>query len=171
MKAATIKPVKAKPAAKPAVAKPTAPKVAAPKLAATPRKPLAFDEMTAFAGNGPVTPEKVRDVYRVFAEWQATVPAKEFERKRKEAELLFRRLGITFLVYGKESSSERLIPFDVIPRIFAAEEWQLIHDGCCQRVRAINAFLHDIYHNQDILQAGRIPAEEVLINPQYRPEM
>ena len=171
MKASTIKPVKAKPPAKPAVAKATAPKGAAPKLAASPRKALAFDEMTSFAGNGPVTPEKVREVYRVFAEWQATVPAKEFERKRKEAELLFRRLGITFLVYGKESSSERLIPFDVIPRIFAAEEWQLIHDGCCQRVRAINAFLHDIYHNQDILQAGRIPAEEVLINPQYRPEM
>ncbi|HEY4135994.1 MAG TPA: circularly permuted type 2 ATP-grasp protein [Alphaproteobacteria bacterium] len=127
--------------------------------------------MTSFAGSGPVTPEKVREVYRVFAEWQATVPAKEFERKRKEAELLFRRLGITFLVYGKESSTERLIPFDVIPRIFTADEWQIIHDGCCQRVRAINAFLHDIYHNQDILQAGRIPAEEVLINPQYRPEM
>jgi len=172
MKAANIKPAnksasaaKAKPA--PANAKP-----AAAKVAASPRKSvLAFDEMTAFAGNGPVTPEKVREVYKVFAAWQATVPAKEFERKRKEAELLFRRLGITFLVYGKETSTERLIPFDVIPRIFTAEEWQLIHDGCCQRVRAINAFLGDIYHNQDILQAGRIPAQEVLINPQYRPEM
>jgi uncharacterized circularly permuted ATP-grasp superfamily protein len=167
LKAAKGKPdtAKAKSDSKPAG------KVATPKVAASPRKALAFDEMTAFAGSGPVTPEKVRDVYKVFAEWQATVPAKEFERKRKEAELLFRRLGITFLVYGKESSTERLIPFDVIPRIFTAEEWQLIHDGCCQRVRAINAFLGDIYHNQDILQAGRIPAQEVLINPQYRPEM
>lgn len=78
MKAAVIKPAKAKPAAKPAAAKAATPKVATPRLAASARKPLAFDEMTAFAGNGPVTPEKVRDVYKVFAEWQATVPAKEF---------------------------------------------------------------------------------------------
>ena len=162
MKAAKIKTApKAKSAAKPA----------APKVPASARKALAFDEMTAFAGNGPVTPEKVREVYKVFADWQTTVPAKEFERKRKEAELLFRRLGITFLVYGKESSTERLIPFDVIPRIFTAEEWQHIHDGCTQRVRAINAFLGDIYHGQDILRAGRIPAEDILTNAQYRPEM
>ncbi len=123
-----------------------------------------FDEMRVPNGG-------VRAVYQAFAEWQAAVAPKELERKRKEAELLFRRLGITFLVYGKESSTERLIPFDVIPRIIAAEEWQLIDAGCRQRVRAINAFLNDIYHGQEILRAGRIPAQDVLCNDQYRLEM
>ena len=123
-----------------------------------------FDEMRLPEGG-------VRAVYQAFAEWQRTVAPKELERKRKEAELLFRRLGITFLVYGKDSSSERLIPFDVIPRIIAAEEWKIIQAGCYQRVRAINAFLHDIYHGQEIIRAGRIPAEDVLCNAQYRLEM
>ena len=106
-----------------------------------------FDEMRLPEGG-------VRAVYQAFAEWQRTVAPKELERKRKEAELLFRRLGITFLVYGKDSSSERLIPFDVIPRIIAAEEWKIIQAGCYQRVRAINAFLHDIYHGQEIIRAS-----------------
>ena len=123
-----------------------------------------FDEMRLPDGG-------VRAVYQAFADWQSTKRPKELERKREEAELLFRRLGITFLVYGKENSTERLIPFDIIPRIIAAQEWQIIHDGCCQRVRAINAFLNDLYHGQEILRAGRIPAEDVLTNAQYRLEM
>jgi uncharacterized circularly permuted ATP-grasp superfamily protein len=123
-----------------------------------------FDEMRLPDGD-------VRAVYKAFADWQATRTPRELERKRDEAELLFRRLGITFLVYGKENSTERLIPFDIIPRIIAAQEWQIIHDGCCQRVRAINAFLNDLYHGQEILRAGRIPAEDVFTNAQYRLEM
>jgi uncharacterized circularly permuted ATP-grasp superfamily protein len=126
--------------------------------------PSFFDEMRLPDGG-------VRAVYQAFAAWQSAKSPKELVRKREEAELLFRRLGITFLVYGKESSTERLIPFDIIPRIIAAEEWQIIHDGCCQRVRAINAFLHDLYHGQEILRAGRIPAEDALTNAQYRLEM
>ena len=141
----------------------------ASKTQSPPRKSGAvqaapFDEM-----HGP--DDAVREVYGTFAAWQAAVSPKELERKRQEAELLFRRLGITFLVYGKESSSERLIPFDIIPRIIAAEEWRFIEAGCCQRVRAINAFLHDIYHGQEILRAERIPAADILTNTQYRPEM
>lgn len=128
------------------------------------RRAAPFDEMRLPTGG-------VRALYQAFAAWQAAMSAKELERKRKEAELLFRRLGITFLVYGKDSSTERLIPFDIIPRIIAAEEWRIIESGCCQRVRAINAFLHDIYHGQEILRAGRIPAEDVLTNTQYRLEM
>ena len=124
----------------------------------------AFDEMRLPDG-------AAREVYQTFAKWLAGVAPKEMERKLKEAELLFRRLGITFLVYGKESSTERLIPFDIIPRIIAAEEWRIIEAGCCQRVRAINAFLNDLYHGQEILRAGRIPAEDVLTNAQYRIEM
>jgi uncharacterized circularly permuted ATP-grasp superfamily protein len=91
--------------------------------------------------------------------------------KRKEAEVLFRRMGITFLVYGAGQSSERLIPFDVIPRVLTAAEWSVIERGCLQRVAAINAFLVDIYHGQEIVKAGRIPAEAVFANPRYRPEM
>src|SRR5689334_2067797 len=118
---------KLQPKGKPAASKPSAKRAG---------RPVFFDEMRLPDGG-------VRAVYQAFAEWQSAKSPKELVRKREEAELLFRRLGITFLVYGKESSTERLIPFDIIPRIIAAEEWRIIHDGCCQRVRAINAFLND----------------------------
>jgi uncharacterized circularly permuted ATP-grasp superfamily protein len=93
------------------------------------------------------------------------------ERKRKEADALFHRSGITFAVYGDEEGAERLIPFDVIPRIIPTQEWLSLAEGLRQRVRALNAFLRDIYHDQDIIRAGHIPAEQVLSNAQYRPEM
>ena len=91
--------------------------------------------------------------------------------KHQQADLIFRRLGITFSVYGSEEGVERLIPFDVIPRILDAEEWKTVGTGVCQRVRAINAFLDDIYHEQHILKSGRIPAALVLNNPGFRPEV
>jgi uncharacterized circularly permuted ATP-grasp superfamily protein len=123
-----------------------------------------FDEMR---GDG----DTVRDAYEAISRWLASVPAREFKAKRKEAEVLFRRMGITFLVYGTAESVERLIPFDIIPRVLTQEEWSLIERGCLQRVHAINAFLHDIYHDQEIVKAGRIPPDSVFTNPKYRPEM
>jgi uncharacterized circularly permuted ATP-grasp superfamily protein len=92
-------------------------------------------------------------------------------RKRSEADALFHRVGITFAVYGENSGTERLIPFDLVPRIIPSEDWTRLEAGLAQRVRALNAFICDIYHEQRILRAGVIPAERVLCNAQYRPEM
>ncbi|OYV27103.1 MAG: hypothetical protein B7Z82_06470 [Halothiobacillus sp. 20-54-6] len=92
-------------------------------------------------------------------------------QKQRDAELLFRRMGITFAVYGAAADEERLIPFDVVPRVFGAAEWQRLELGLKQRVRALNMFLHDIYHDQEIIKAGIIPAAQVLGNSMYRPEM
>jgi uncharacterized circularly permuted ATP-grasp superfamily protein len=90
-------------------------------------------------------------------------------RWNAEVELLFRRLGITFAVYGETNDVERLIPFDIVPRIFGAAEWQRLELGLKQRVRALNAFLHDIYHDQEIIKAGVISARQILDNVLYRP--
>ena len=88
---------------------------------------------------------------------------------------MFRRVGITFAVYGDKdetgSGTERLIPFDVIPRIIGDAEWKQLEAGLRQRVQALNLFLHDVYHDQNIIRAGRIPADQVFKNSQYRPEM
>lgn len=92
--------------------------------------------------------------------------------KRAEADLVCRRVGITFAVYGDhDDGTERLIPFDVIPRIVPADEWRAIEAGLRRRVRALNLFLHDVYHDQNIVRAGKVPAEQVFRNAQYRPEM
>ncbi len=97
--------------------------------------------------------------------------------KRAEADLVFRRVGVTFAVYGDKDdksngeATERLIPFDVVPRIIPAAEWKKLEAGLKQRVRALNMFLRDVYHDQDILRAGKLPAEQILRNSQYRPEM
>jgi uncharacterized circularly permuted ATP-grasp superfamily protein len=92
-------------------------------------------------------------------------------RKRSEADALFHRVGVTFAVYGENSGTERLIPFDIVPRIIPPQDWARLETGLAQRVRALNAFIGDIYHEQRILRAGVIPAERVLCNAQYRPEM
>ena len=124
----------------------------------------AYDEMRDGEGC-------VRSHYREFDAWLAGMPANRLAQKRAEADSLFRRTGITFAVYGEEAGAERLIPFDVIPRIITAAEWQKLFNGLTQRVKALNAFIADIYHDQDILKEGRIPPEQVLCNTQYRPEM
>lgn len=113
----------------------------------------------------------VRSHYTSFDDWLQTVPAARMKQKRDEAERLLRRLGITFAVYGESAGAERLIPFDLIPRIIPAKEWKILAAGLRQRVLALNAFLHDLYHGQEILKAGRIPAEMIFSNPQYRVEM
>ncbi|TCT22079.1 circularly permuted type 2 ATP-grasp protein [Thiobaca trueperi] len=113
----------------------------------------------------------VRDIYRRYGQWLAALPDGALERKSAEAELLFQRLGITFAVYGEVDGGERLIPFDIVPRIFGTAEWQRLEQGLKQRVRALNAFLHDIYHDREIIRAGAINARQVLNNALYRPEM
>jgi uncharacterized circularly permuted ATP-grasp superfamily protein len=118
------------------------------------------------------TPEgRVRDQYLAFSGWLQRTPKDRIAQKRDEAERAFHRVGITFAVYGEESGTERLIPFDIVPRIIAAEEWKALDRGLRQRVQALNEFLRDIYHDQAILKAGVVPQERVLGNAQYRIEM
>ncbi len=113
----------------------------------------------------------VRDHYARFARWLSEQTGNSMDRKRAEADLIFRRVGITFAVYGDDAGTERLIPFDVIPRIIPQGEWAMLERGLKQRVRALNMFLTDIYHDQRIVAAGIIPPEQVFMNAQYRPEM
>jgi uncharacterized circularly permuted ATP-grasp superfamily protein len=127
-----------------------------------------FDEMYA-------SPGEVRAHYEGYARWLAEQPPEVMADRREEAEVIFRRVGITFAVYGDKdedaSGMERLIPFDLIPRVIPNDEWRNMKAGLVQRVTALNRFLHDIYHDQEIIQAGHIPAEQILNNAQYRPEM
>src|SRR5882757_243840 len=123
-----------------------------------------FNEMYAADGG-------VRSHYRQFQSWLSRQSDDLMRLKRAEADLVFRRVGITFAVYGDGAGTERLIPFDVIPRIIPAAEWRLLEAGLRQRVKALNLFLHDIYHEGEIVRAGKIPAESVFGNAQYRPQM
>ncbi|HQS01675.1 MAG TPA: circularly permuted type 2 ATP-grasp protein [Halothiobacillus sp.] len=120
----------------------------------------AFDEMHGFDG---VTRSQYLDV----AKHLLSLPVDSLGQKQRDAELLFRRMGITFAVYGAAAEEERLIPFDVVPRVFGAQEWQRLEAGLKQRVKALNMFLHDIYHDREIIKAGVIPAEQVLGNSMY----
>ncbi|MNK05143.1 hypothetical protein D3C87_230180 [compost metagenome] len=124
-----------------------------------------FDEMYIDGASN------VRDHYREFEAWLATQSPKTVARKRAEADLIFRRVGITFAVYGNEAGTERVIPFDIIPRMITAREWAHMEAGLVQRVRTLNMFIHDIYHDQNIVKAGIIPPEQIFRNAQYRPEM
>jgi uncharacterized circularly permuted ATP-grasp superfamily protein len=125
---------------------------------------IAFDEMFTPA-------HAARPHYRGYEAWLAGQSPESMANKRAEADLVFRRVGITFAVYGEAAGTERLIPFDVIPRVIPAEEWEQLESGLRQRVRALNMFLHDVYHGQDIIRAGKVPAEMIFKNQQYRPEM
>nr|WP_221296206.1 circularly permuted type 2 ATP-grasp protein [Microbulbifer hydrolyticus] len=113
----------------------------------------------------------VHEHYRAYLQWLENTPDATLEQKRREADTLFRRFGITFNVYGEEEGTERLIPFDLIPRIIPASEWTHLEQGLHQRVTALNRFLHDIYHDQEILRAGIIPTEQVLTNAQFQVAM
>jgi len=129
-----------------------------------------FNEMTA-DGLTHTASTKIREHYREFCGWLQRQSAEIIERKQAEADLTFRRVGITFAVYGDEAGTERLIPFDTIPRIIPAAEWKQLQTGLAQRVQALNMFIHDIYHDQNIVKAGVIPADQIYRNAQYRPEM
>jgi uncharacterized circularly permuted ATP-grasp superfamily protein len=125
---------------------------------------LAFDEMTGTDGS-------VRPPYEQLKAWLAGIAPDILDHRRREAELIFRRIGITFAVYGDADSTERLIPFDVLPRIISAREWEMVRRGLEQRVRTINAYIKDIYTRREILKAGVVPEDLVFQNPVFRPEM
>jgi uncharacterized circularly permuted ATP-grasp superfamily protein len=91
--------------------------------------------------------------------------------KRLQSEATFRQIGITFSVNGDDIGIERLIPFDLIPRIMPPHEWSYLKKGLIQRVQALNSFVHDIYHEQKIIKSGLIPPEQIYLNAQYRPQM
>ncbi|MCC1492879.1 circularly permuted type 2 ATP-grasp protein [Cognatishimia sp. F0-27] len=126
-------------------------------------KPI-YDEMWG-------TEESLRGPYQGFHQWWEGEDVKGLRAKQREADELFRLTGITFNVYGRAEAEERLIPFDIIPRIISGYEWQKLSRGIEQRVRAINAFLYDIYHRQEIVKAGRIPAEMISRNAAFLPHM
>jgi uncharacterized circularly permuted ATP-grasp superfamily protein len=113
----------------------------------------------------------LRPAYGELWRWLNEVPPDVLDYRRREAELLFRRIGITFAVYGEADAQERLIPFDVLPRILAAAEWDILRAGLEQRIRAINHYIGDVYHRRDILRAGVVPEDLVFQNPVFRPEM
>src|SRR5271156_3030333 len=123
-----------------------------------------FDEMK---GSG----EAVRPAYTELSQWLGEIKPDVLDFRRREAELLFRRIGITFAVYGDPEAQERLIPFDVIPRIISASEWQILQKGLEQRMKAINAYIKDVYGRREILKAKIVPEDLVFQNPVFRPEM
>ena len=131
-----------------------------------------FDEMYAQL---PFVDSAVRPHYRNYLDWLQRQDPQTMRDRREEAEMIFRRVGITFAVYGDKdedgAGTERLIPFDLIPRIIPAHEWTSMQKGLVQRVNALNMFIHDVYHAQNILKANIIPSEQILNNAQYRPEM
>ena len=114
---------------------------------------------------------RVRPHCRMLENWLLESDENLIAEKRREADVLFQRLGITFNVYGEDQGADRLIPFDLIPRIISASDWHKLQAGLRQRVTALNRFLHDIYHNYEIVKAGVISAEQVFANSQYQPGM
>jgi uncharacterized circularly permuted ATP-grasp superfamily protein len=131
-----------------------------------------FDEMYEQL---PYQGAAIRNHYKRYDQWLAKQPPEVMRSRREEAEMIFRRVGITFAVYGAKdedgSGTERLIPFDLLPRIIPAHEWESMEKGLVQRVTALNRFIHDVYHGQEIVKAGVVPSEQIFNNAQYRPEM
>ena len=128
----------------------------------------AFDEMFGIGGGYDCrSPAGITSAYGAIRQWLADSPPEVMAARRAQAELFFRRIGITFAVYGDAQATERLIPFDIVPRILQRTEWTRLERGLKQRVAALNLFLADIYGPREILKAGIIPAELVLMNPAY----
>ncbi len=125
--------------------------------------PSHYDEM--------IMMDEHRSHYQAVATWLEQTQLSSMLASRKKADTIFRQEGITFSVYGDNAGTERLIPYDVIPRVIPAHEWQVMSKGCEQRVLALNAFLHDVYHEQHIIKAGIIPAEQILTNEHYQSAM
>ena len=131
-----------------------------------------FDEMYTMT---PFDGSDVRLHYKDYAQWLARQSEQTLRARSAEAEIIFRRVGITFAVYGDKDESgagtERLIPFDLIPRVIPSHEWERMQAGLVQRVTALNRFIHDVYHDQEIIKAGIVPADQIFQNAQFRPEM
>ncbi|HAW22352.1 MAG: circularly permuted type 2 ATP-grasp protein [Gammaproteobacteria bacterium] len=123
-----------------------------------------YDEMYDAQG-------KCRSHYQAFSTWLSDTPPELLAQRRREADLLFHRAGITFTLYGDDQGTERLLPFDTIPRSIPMSEWRVVERGCIQRVQALNMFLADLYRDQRIIKAGLVPAEQVLANEGYQPAM
>jgi uncharacterized circularly permuted ATP-grasp superfamily protein len=111
------------------------------------------------------------DHYQAYQSWAKGYSPEAMAGKRAQADAAFRQVGITFAVYGDDAGTERLIPFDLIPRVIPSKEWTTLQKGLIQRVQALNMFIHDVYHNQNIIKAGVVPAEQIFLNAQYRPQM
>jgi uncharacterized circularly permuted ATP-grasp superfamily protein len=109
--------------------------------------------------------------YQSYKSWSKGYSPEAMAGKRAQADAAFRQVGITFAVYGDDAGTERLIPFDLIPRVIPSKEWATLQKGLIQRVQALNMFIHDVYHNQKIIKAGVVPAEQIFLNAQYRPQM
>src|SRR5919109_1040273 len=125
---------------------------------------VAFDEMRPDNSG-------LRRPYSGYDDWLKAQDPARLTEKMRDAERVFRKTGITFAVYGDAESAERLIPFDFVPRIISGSEWRRLTLGIEQRVQALNAFLDDVYHRQEILKAGRIPRELIAKNEAFLPEM
>lgn len=125
---------------------------------------MAFFEMRDASGS-------VRPCYREIDRWIEGSGVTALRTRLKEAETIFRRIGITFAVYGEGGDPERLIPFDLLPRVFAAAEWRVLDRGIRQRARALNAFLYDVYHRGEIIKAGIVPGDLVYRNAAFVPDM
>ncbi|MBB5709668.1 circularly permuted type 2 ATP-grasp protein [Sphingomonas xinjiangensis] len=126
----------------------------------------AFDEIWGFGG-----PDSPRPEFQALSRWVANTSTEELHQRQQSAEAAFRQLGITFAVYGENDAAERIIPFDIVPRLFLHQEWTSLSEGLVQRVQAINAFLEDIYGERRILAEGLIPPELIFRNDQFRPEV
>lgn len=124
----------------------------------------SYDEMIGRDGS-------LSQAYALYGRWLNSQPPETLEQRNKQADILFRRMGITFAVYGEQTGVERLIPFDPIPRIIANAEWEKLNAGICQRVKALNRFLDDVYGERDILKAGLIPQDLILQNSEYTAEV
>ena len=127
-------------------------------------KPPPFDEMFSPGG-------EVREAYSGYHHWLSQQDKNLMRRKGAEAESFFRRTGITFNVYGADAAEERLIPFDMVPRIISGNEWRKLARGIEQRVKALNAFMHDLYHRQEIIRSGRLPERLFRNNSAWLPQM
>ncbi|HYA79930.1 MAG TPA: circularly permuted type 2 ATP-grasp protein, partial [Methylocystis sp.] len=125
---------------------------------------VQFDEMNGTRGAS-------RAPYEKLAQWLSHTPPSLLASRRDQAELMFRRIGITFAVYGAQEAAERLIPFDILPRILSRGEWTTLEKGLIQRVKALNLFLADLYGAGEAIKAGVVPAELVYRNPGFCPEM
>jgi len=125
---------------------------------------VAFDEMRPETAG-------LRRPYSAYDDWLKAQDPARLTEKTRDAERVFRKTGITFAVYGEDEAAERLIPFDIVPRIISGSEWRKLTQGIEQRVQALNAFLDDIYHRQEILRAGRVPKQLIASNEAFLPEM
>jgi uncharacterized circularly permuted ATP-grasp superfamily protein len=130
-----------------------------------------YDEMYGLNASKDGSSKQPLEHYQAYQSWAKSYSPEAMASKRAQADAAFRQVGITFAVYGDDAGTERLIPFDLIPRVIPSKEWETLQKGLIQRVQALNMFIHDVYHNQNIIKAGVVPAEQIFLNAQYRPQM